>query len=170
MNTNLAFAQEWKSLKFYKKETGNTFLLDGCWLKKDRKHQTEIWSDANKYNLNIENGNKKYKTINQIRGFYLWFDEERKEQGHEIKWIGIACIAAGQLSKVDIGLIRFFIVRNKEIVKFVHKGSEKVFAFSFPKFKNIYSLNEPIIGKDAENWDNKHGVKEQCIILEPLLR
>lgn len=35
MNTNLTFAQEWKSLKSYQKETGNAVLSDGCWLKKE---------------------------------------------------------------------------------------------------------------------------------------
>ncbi len=170
MNTNLAFTQEWKSLKSYQKETGNSFLLDGCWLKKDRKRHTAIWRQANKYNLNIENGNKKYRSISQIRDFYFWFDEERKKQGHEIKWIRIAATAAGQLSKLDRCFIRVFIVRKKEVVKFANEGSEKVFAFAFPQLKNLYFSNEIIIGKDAEYWDNNYGKREQCEILEPLYK
>jgi hypothetical protein len=170
MNINLAFTQEWKSLKSYQKETGNSFLWDGCWLKKDRKRQTVRWKQANKYNLNIENGNKKYKSISQIRDFYIWFDEERIKQGHEIKWIRIAATAAGQLSKLDRYFIRVFIVRKKEVVKFANEGSEKVFAFAFPQLKRVYFSNEIIIGKDAENWDKKYGVREQCVILEPLCK
>ena len=170
MNTNLAFTQEWKSLKSYQKETGNSFLLDGCWLKKDRKRQTAIWRQANKYNLNIENGNSKYRSISQIRDFYVWFDEERKKQGHEIKWIRIAATAAGQLSKLDRCFIRVFIVRKKEVVKFANEGSEKVFTFAFPQLKNVYFSNEIIIGKEAENWDKKYGEREQCEILEPLYK
>jgi hypothetical protein len=99
INVNLAFTQEWKSLKSYQKETGNTVLFDGCWLKKDRKRQTEVWKRANKYNLNIENGNKKYKSISQMRDFYFWFDEEIKKQGHEINWIIIAATATNQLKR-----------------------------------------------------------------------
>ena len=42
-NTNITSAQEWHNIKSYKKETGNPSLLEGCWLKKDRKRQTKIW-------------------------------------------------------------------------------------------------------------------------------
>ena len=103
LSINLVFAQEQRSLKSYYKETGNSFLQDGCWLKKDRKRQNEEWRKANLYNISIENGNTKYKTICQIRDFYRWFDFEREKSGHEINWIGIAAIAAGQLSKLDNG-------------------------------------------------------------------
>lgn len=168
MNTSLTFAQEWDNLKSYQKETRNSFLLNGCWLKKDRKKQTELWQQANMYNLNIKNGNKKYQTISQIQGFYLWFDDERKKKGHDIKWIGIAAIAAGQLSKLDKGFIRVLIVRNNELVKFVHEGSEKVFAFAFPQLNKLCSSDEIIIGKDVETWDKEYGIREQCEILEPL--
>ena len=167
-NTKLALAQEWSHLNSYKRETGNSFLLNGCWLKKDRKRETITWKQANKYNLNFKNGNQKYQTISQIQAFYLWFDEERTKQGHEIKWVGIAAIAAGQLSKLDIAFIRIFIVRNNELVKFVHKGSEKVFAFAFPQLRELCFSNKRLIGKAAENWDKQYGMKEQCEILEPL--
>lgn len=168
INTNLAFAQEWKNLKIYQKETKNEILKDGFWLKKDRKKQTSVWCQANSYNLNIENGNKKYQTISEIRDFYLWFDNERIQRGHEIKWIGIAAIATTELSNLDNFFIRVFILRNKEIVKFGRQGSEKVFDYAFPKLKGIYFSNELVTGKDAENWDKAHGRKEQCEILDSL--
>lgn len=169
-NTNFVFSQEWRNLTSYQKETDYLTLQDGCWLKKDRKRQNEIWKQANIFNLSKLNGNKKYKTISQIRDFYLWFDFERKKQGHEIKGIGIAAIAASQLAKLDIGFIRCFIVRNKEVVKFVNEGSEKVFEFAFPLLNNIYFSNEIIKGKEAVNWSLKHGEIEQCEILEPLYK
>lgn len=168
INTNLAFAQEWKSLKIYQKETKNEILEDGFWLKNDRKKQTSVWGQANSYNLKIENGNKKYKTISEIRDFYLWFDKERIQKGHEIKWIGLAAIAATELSKLDNYFIRIFIIRNKEIVKFGREGSIKVFDFTFPKLKKLYFSNELITGKDAQNWDKEHGINEQCKILDSL--
>jgi len=170
LTLTLAFAQEWKNLRLYQKETGHSVLQNGCWLKKDRKRRTETWKQANSYNLRVENGNEKYKSIRQIRDFYRYFDKERMEQGHEIKWMGIASVAANQLSKLENGFIRVFIVRNKELVKFAHKGSEKVFAFAFPQLKQIYFSKEAIKGEDANNWDVKYGMIEQCEILAPLYK
>jgi len=94
LNANLVVSQEWKNIKTYQKETGNTFLQEGCWLKKDRIQQNEVWQKANLFNLSVENGHLKYVCIEQIRDFYLWFDLEIKKQGHEIKWFGIAGIVA----------------------------------------------------------------------------
>ncbi|MBN1253472.1 MAG: hypothetical protein JXA16_15140 [Bacteroidales bacterium] len=168
INSKLSFSQEYKNIKSYQKETENKSLVNGCWLKKDRKYKTDIWNNANIYNLRVENGSEKYKTICQIRDFYLWFDVERKKQGHEIKWIGIASIAANQLSKLDIAFIRIFIVRNKELVKFANQGAIEVLAFAFPQLKTMLFSNKLVKGKNAVNWDNKYGKTEQCEILEPL--
>ncbi len=166
--TNIASSQEWKNINSYKKEFGNTILDQGNWLKKDRKRNNERWKNANLYNLQFENGDKKYKTISQKRDFYLWVSEEIKKQGHEINWIGNAYIAADQLSKMDKDFIRIFIVRNKELVKFVNEGSEKVLSFAYPQLKDLYFTNELLKGKHAELWDEKYGKSEQCIILQPL--
>lgn len=163
-----ATAQEWKNLKLYQKETGNTELQEGCWLKKDRKNQTTIWTQANKYNLNEDNGFQKYENISQIRDFYIWFDKQRQEQGHEIQWFGIASVVSKQLSNLDSGFIRFFIIRNKEVVHFGQEGSKKVFEYAFPKMKFIYFSETIIKGKEAENWSSEYGMKEQCEVLEPL--
>jgi hypothetical protein len=170
MSLNLASAQEQRNLKSYCKETGNSFLQDGCWMKTDRRRQNEAWKKANLYNLSIVNGNTKYITICQIRDFYAWFDSEREKLGHEIKWIGIAALAASQLSKLDNGFIRLFVLRNKEIVKFANEGSKKVLEFAYPLLKKVYFSNEIIKGKDAENWDLEYGMTEQCIILDPLYK
>src|SRR5207344_3450371 len=122
--TNSVASQEWKNLKSYQKETGKVSLTDGCWLKKDRKQHNEAWSKANVFNLSLENGNLKYETISQIRDFYIWFDLEIKKQGHEIQWIRTAGMVANQLSKMDCGFIRIFVVRNKEVVAFANEGSK----------------------------------------------
>lgn len=161
-------AQEWNTLKAYQNKTGNKVLQQGCWLKKDRKKQTEVWNKANVFNLLVENGNLKYTSISQIRDFYVWFDDERKKKGHQINGIGIASIAANQLSKMDHFFIRFFIVRNKEIVLFANNGSQKVFEFAFPLLKGIYFSKEIFKGEKAVQWDLKNGEIEQCEILEPL--
>ena len=170
LNSNLILAQEWKSLRSYQKETGNSTLQSGCWLKHDRLKQTEVWERANLFNLQSDSGNLKYKTICQIRDFYRWFDLERQKQGHEILWIGIAALAAEQLSNLDNGFIRFFIVRDKEIVRFANEGSKKVFKFAFPLLNRVYSSHEPIKGTNAENWMREYGMNEQCLILDPLYK
>lgn len=163
-------AQEHRNLKSYFKETGNSYLGDGFWLKKDRKRQNEVWKKANVFNLSVENGSTKYETISQIRDFYQWFDVEREKLGCEIKWIGIAAIAAGQLSKLDDGFIRLVLVRNKEVVRFANDGSRLVFEFAFPLLKEVYYSKEIIKGKEADNWDLEYGQIEQCNILDPLYK
>lgn len=167
---NTCDAQEWKNLNVYQKETGNKTLSKGCWLKKDRTQQNSVWSKANKFNLQQDKGYKKYRNITQIRDFYRWFDSERIKQGHEIKWIGIAGVAANQLCKIDVGIIRFLLVRNPEIVKFANDGSKKVLQFAFPLLKELYFSNTIIKGKAAKEWEIRYGTKEQCVILEPIYK
>lgn len=168
LNSNPVVSQEWKNLKSYQKETGNEFLQEGCWLKKDREKQSEVWKKANLFNLSTENGNLKYRTITQIRDFYLWFDLEREKKGHEIKWIGIAEIVADQLSKLDICIIRFLIIRDKEVVSFANEGSKKVFEFAYPRLRKVYFSDEIIKGTAADQWDLEYGMEEQCTVLNPL--
>lgn len=165
---NFLLSQEWSSIKSYKKATGNEKLLEGNWLKKDRKRNTDVWKQANIYNLNLENGNCKYKTIREIRDFYTWYNAEIIRRGNQIKWIGIVSIVAGQLSKLDNGFIRVIIVRNKEAVKFANEGSKKVFEFAFPQMHDIYFSDIPLKGAVAVEWDRSFGINEQCVILEPL--
>lgn len=161
-------SQEWKSLKSYQKETGKSKLSDGCWLKSDRKKQTLIWKNANMFNLLVKNGNLKYVTISEKRDFYIWFDQERDKIGHDIRWIGIASIATGQLSKLDNSFIKIFIVRNKEVIQFSNEGSKKVFAFAFLKLKQVILSKEVLKGGVAKKWDQNYGLTEQCDILNPL--
>lgn len=166
--SNIAFAQEWKNLRAYKKETGKTELEQGHWLRKDRKLQNGVWSNANKYNLTLQDGFTKYENICQIHDFYVWFDCEREKQGHEIKWIGIAAVASGQFSKLDNGFIRFVVVHNKEVVDFVFDASDSVLAFAFPILKEVYFSSKPIKGEMAEKWTNDYGKHEQCDVLDPM--
>ncbi|WP_141107239.1 hypothetical protein [Lutibacter flavus] len=163
------FSQEWKNLKAYQNETGNTVLKDGCWLKKDRKKQTIIWKNANVFNL-INNEFKKYKTIDQIRDFYLFTQQEISLKGHEVNWIHAASTIATRFSIIEKDFIRIFIIRNKEVIKFTDEGSKEVFEFSFPKLKELYFSKEILKGSIADTWDQKQAKKEQCIILEPIYK
>ena len=168
-NSTSCFSQEWKNLKAYQKETGNTVLKEGCWLKKDRKKQTINWKNANAFNL-ATNEYQKYKTINQIRDFYLFAQEEIALKGHEVHWIHAASTIATRFSIIEKDLIRVFIIRNKEVIKFTDEGSKKVFEFSFPKLKGLYFSEEILKGPLANKWDQKQAKKEQCIILDPIYK
>ena len=168
LNSNFVVSQEYRNLKTYKKETSNSILLDGYWLKKDRKKKTLVWKNANQYNLQQLNAHRKYRSIREIRDFYLWFDNYRKQRGHEVQWIGIAAMASSQLAKLEVGFYKIFIIRNKELVQFAQEGSKKVFSETFPKLKKIYCSTNLILGSQAENWDEKHGKIEQCDLLNPL--
>lgn len=155
-------------MRIYERETRKTNLQNGCWLKKDRKKNTDIWKQANHFNLNIDKGNEKYKSIRQIRDFYIFFNQIRMKQGHDIKWVGIASVAANQLSKMENWFLRLLVVRSKELIEFSHKGSTKVFAFSFPQLQHIYKSEHIITGEEALIWDEKYGTLEQCEILQDL--
>lgn len=164
----VGYSQEWKSLRAYKKETGFNTLQNGCWLKKDRKRNTIRWQDANEYNLCVPKGYLKYHCITQIRDFYTFFNDYRMKKGHDIKWFGIASVAANQLANFENSFIRIFIIRNKELNRFAQTGSQKVFAFAFPQLQEIYKSTTAITNTEALNWDQKYGTIEQCEILQPL--
>jgi hypothetical protein len=162
------YAQEWKNIRAYKKETGREDLAEGHWLKKDRKRNTLVWKAANAFNISNEEANLKYKSIHQIRDFYIWFDEVRKEKKHEINWVGIAAIAAGNLAKLDNSFVKIFVTNDKEIQAFAEQGSREVFDFAIPELKKIYFLEQPKVGQEAQKWDYKYGRIEQCDILSTI--
>ncbi|MDP3313211.1 hypothetical protein [Lutibacter sp.] len=168
LNFSFVFSQEWKNLKTYQNETNKIILDQGCWLKKDRINNSTIWNRANQFNLSQENGFLKYSTVSQIRDFYVWFDNERLKQGHDIKWIGIAAIAIDQFSKLENRFIQIFIVRNKELILFGQKGSLSVFEATFPFLRNVYFSPSKITGIEAVRWDEAQGTNEQCVVLDPL--
>lgn len=167
-NIQTSFSQEWTNLRTYKKVTGKNIISSGNWLKKDRNRNTETWKQANKFNLSLDNGNLKYKTISQIRDFYLWFDTERKKLGHEVNAFGVAAIVANQLSNFDNYFIKTFIVRNKEVIWFGNQGSKKVLEFAFPLAKEIYFSKKILKGQKAKDWDINNGKMEQCKIVEAI--
>ncbi|PCI01852.1 MAG: hypothetical protein COB81_06580 [Flavobacteriaceae bacterium] len=161
-------AQEFRNIKCYEKETGTAILKEGTWLKKDRRRNKTAWITANAFNLSSEKGFEKYQTIGQIRDFYAWFDAERIQQGRHFKSAGIAGIAARQLSKVDNGLICFFIVRNSELKRFVNDGSKQVFEFAFPLMRERYFSKDILSKSEAVIWDINNGKHEQCEVLRSL--
>lgn len=164
----MAIGQEYKNIDEYRSKTGNDTLTEGVWLEKDRKRNTDVWQKANAFNLQLPEGNLRYKTIAQIRDFYEWFDSERIKKGHQIEWIGIAANVASQLSILDNQVVCKFIVRDRNVLKFAHDASKKVFAYAFVQMREVFSMNESLTGLAAKNWDADYGRVEQCEILEPI--
>ena len=167
-SARISFAQEFKNLKAYEKETGKLILDQGFWLKKDRVNSTDVWREANRFNILSVYGNLKYHSISEIRDFYGWFDTERKSKGHEIITFGVAELVAGQLSYFDNSFIRIFIVNNKDVVYFGNEGSKRVFAYFFPSIKELYLSTRVITGETAKNWERNVFQIEQCEIVEPI--
>lgn len=165
-STQVSYSQEWKNMKEYKKSTNQTELQEGCWLKKDRKKETEVWKQANLFNISSDSGYLNYKTICEKRDFYLWFDAERIEKGHEINMIGVVGLVAGQLSKFDSFFISKIVIHNKEVVWFGHEGSDKVLEFAFPLLRDVYFSKDLLKGQEAKAWDLQFEKREQCDVVE----
>ena len=159
-------AQEWKNLRSYQNATGNEVLISGNWLKKDRKRNTEIWKKANQYNLS--NGNTAaYTTIKQRRDFYKWFDEWRLEKGHEIEWVGVAAIVAGQFANTENWFVQKIIIRNQDIIDFAANGNQTILNDATSFISKVYFSDTLLINEVAEVWDSTYGYREQCLIIQP---
>ena len=167
-SVHFIYGQEYNSIRHLKKETNLSEFKNGYWLKKDRKKSTKQWHSANVFNLKVDQGYLKYRTISEIRDFYSWIDIEIKKKGHTVKGIGIAAIVAKQLSILDQRFISFFLVRDKEVIGFANDGSKKVFAFAFPYLKELYFRTTKLKGNAANHWDLERGIEEQCKVLQPL--
>jgi hypothetical protein len=159
-------AQEWKNLRTYKKSTGKEVLSNGNWLKKDRKRNTEIWQKANEYHLSNLNP-AAYTNIEQRRDFYKWFDEWRLEKGHEIEWVGVAAIVAGQFANTENWFVQKFVIRNQAIIDFAATGNQTILNDVFPELQQVYFSDSLLIKEAAEIWDSTYGYREQCVIIQP---
>lgn len=160
-------AQEWKNLRTYKNTTGNESLTAGHWLKKDRKRNTETWKAANQFHITKMNGAAAYKTIKQRRDFYRWFDEWRIGKGHEIEWVGVAAIVAGQFANTENWFVQKIIIRNQSIIDFAANGNRTILNDVFPELQKVYLSESLLIGTAAAEWDATYGYREQCVVIQP---
>jgi hypothetical protein len=160
-------AQEWKNLRTYQKVTGQKTLEAGNWLKKNRTRNTEKWQTANEYHITKANGSEAYKTIPQRSDFYKWFDEWRTEKGHEIKWVGVAAIVAGQFTNTESWFVQKLVIRNQAIIDFAANGNQTILKDVFPELQKIYLSDTLLTGTAAANWDSTYGYREQCEIIQP---
>ncbi len=159
-------AQEWKNLRTYKNVTGKEVLEAGHWLKKDRKQNTEIWKNANAFHLSNLNSDI-YKTIKERRDFYKWFDEWRLEKGHEIEWVGVAAIVAGQFANTESWFVQKLVIRNQDIIDFAAKGNQTILNDVFPELRKVFLSDTLLLNEAAKDWDKTYGYREQCIVIQP---
>lgn len=153
-------AAEWKNLKEYKQETGDTILTSQDWLTKDRLRNTNVWQQANSFNL-TNNLFLEYQTIAERRDFYKWFALSIEEKGHKVVWPRMAHFISSKLSLTS--RFPYNIVVKKDVVLSSKNGSEKVFNSAFKSLKKLYLQDKILSKEESEIWDNNLLYKEQYV-------
>lgn len=153
-----ALASEWSCLKVYQKETGKDVLSEKDWLKSDRRKNSQVWQQANSYNLENQLPSE-YKTIKQRRDFYEWYYVTISKKGHEVVWPKMAHYISNKLRLTKIFPFNIFI--KKDIKEYAFQGSEIVFNYAFEFLKTLYNSQEILKDKTALNWDERILYQEQ---------
>jgi len=162
---NNSYCKEWKNLKQYQKTTQKKHLSPSDWLKLDRKQNTLVWQNANRFNLQA-NKPEEYLTIIQRRDFYYWLHITLKSKGHEVLWP-----AMGYFISKRIRLVKTFpysIFTSKKIKVYSKSGSKMVFNNAFKILSNLYESPTILKGNDALAWDKDLLYKEQYIWLDTI--
>jgi hypothetical protein len=137
----------------------------GHWLKSDRKNNTDVWSAANSFNLQQENGQNQYTSISQRSAFYGWFSDQMDAKGSETNWPGAAAIVANQMTWMDNPLMQAYA--GEDAVKFANAGNKAIFNDVFDNLRNLY--NGPVLkGQAAANWDAATLHHEQFDVVQPI--
>ncbi|SFW29158.1 Insecticidal toxin complex protein [Cellulophaga fucicola] len=153
-------AAEWKNLKEYRQETGDTILTSQDWLTKDRLRNTIVWQQANSFNL-TNNLFLEYQTIAERRDFYKWFALSIEEKGHKVVWPRMAHFISSKLSLTS--RFPYNIVVKKDVVLSSKNGSEKVFNSAFKSLKKLYLQDKILSKEESKIWDNNLLYKEQYV-------
>ncbi|MDO6758810.1 Insecticidal toxin complex protein [Tamlana sp. 2_MG-2023] len=161
----LGHAKEWKSINAFEKVNGKSDLSASDWLKSDRKHNTQVWQNANIYNLQ-HNYFSEYKTIKERRDFYVWYFTTMEERGCEVVWPKMAYFISNKLRLINA--FPFCIFTTKSVKSYAYQGSETVFNHAFETLKSLY-LDEDVLKSDtALKWDEAIIHKEQYIWLKSI--
>lgn len=158
--------KEYKSMKAFAKATGGKSLGSGDWLTSDRKGNTDVWKNANAYNLQQDNGANEYTSIGQRADFYGWFQNSTDAKGFETKWAGAASNVASNIDLLTNGLIKFLGYSNDNAASFAKTGNRMIFEDVFPKLRSLYN-GSSLKGSAAYNWDAMALSQEQSLI-QPL--
>ncbi len=157
LNSSL-FAKEWKNLRVYQKETGQTSLPLSDWLKRDRRKHTIVWQNANAYNLK-HNLPEAYQSIAQRRDFYKWFFKDLEAKGHEVVWVKMAHFISKKMNLMEV--FPYCIFSRKPVKVYAREGSVTVFNNAFIELQKLYESSVLLKGEDALEWDKEILKKEQ---------
>lgn len=153
-----SYASEWSCLKSYQLETGLAVLLEKDWLSSDRRKNTQVWQQANVYNL-INQQPSEYKTIEERRDFYEWYYLVISKKGHEVVWPKMAHYISTKLRLTRA--FPFNVFTKKTIKTYAYQGSESVFRQAFEILKVLYNSETVLKAENALAWDEAILYKEQ---------
>ena len=139
----------------------------GDWLAADRSDNTDVWKNANTFNLQQKKGYEEYINISQRTDFYKWFDNTRKEQGHEIEWVAAASVVAAQMAQTETWQGAFV---SDDVKKFAQAGNEAIFNDVFDNLRDVSNSTTPIVGDAARKWDIKTLYHEQYEVVQPIYK
>ena len=158
LNVYTSYGKEYKSFKSFQKITGQKELSPSDWLKSDRKKNSQVWQQANSYNLENQLP-QEYKSIVQRRDFYEWYYKSLEAKGHEVIWPKMAHYISKKLQLTKV--FPYSIFTKKSVKTYAYQGSEHVFNAVFFELKSLYHSVKGIHGKAALNWDKDILHKEQ---------
>nr|WP_294931141.1 RHS repeat-associated core domain-containing protein [uncultured Flavobacterium sp.] len=149
----------------YKGEMGK-----GDWRVDDRINGSDVWKNANSYNLQQEKGYNEYTSIEQRTEFYKWFQNSTESKGYDTKWAGAAFVIAAQMSNIHSmasSLIKDDV--ETDVKAFAEAGNKAIFNDVFPKLKKLY--NGPVLkGDSAYKWDSTTLHNEQFNVVGPIYK
>ncbi len=151
-------ASEWSCLKAFNQETGQQTLSPKDWLKSDRCKNTQVWQQANRYNLENQLP-LEYTTISQRRDFYEWYYTSISDKGHEVVWPKMAHYISTKLRLTKAFPFNIFI--KKDIKNYAFQGSEVVFNQAFTSLKILYNSQEILKAEAGLDWDKSILYQEQ---------
>lgn len=151
-----------------RKERSNDYdgkMGKGDWREDDRTNDTDVWKNANTYNLQQKKGYKEYSNIEQRADFYSWFQETNS---NGTKWAGAASEVASNINMLTWDSAKALGYSNNEASSFAEKGNRMIFEDAFPKLSAL-SKEGKLSNLDAKNWDAKMLSQEQNLI-QPLYK
>jgi hypothetical protein len=163
----ISYAKEWKNLKTYQLETGKKELQASDWLHSDRKNNTLVWQQANRYNLQ-NNFPLEYQSIKERTDFYSWLLTVLNEKESEVVWPKMAYFISNKLE--NIKSFPFNIFTGKDVKIYATKGSETVFVKAFEKMSALYFSGSVLKSDDALAWDKAIIYEEQYVWLQEIYK
>ncbi len=143
----------------------------GHWLASDRRTDSNVWHDANVFNL-VTGQYNQYTTITQRTAFYEWMAGVFEAQGHEVQWVGAAYAVASLMMRMDNEYVGAMVDGfNDDIVGFANAGNKMIFDDVFDRLRSLFILGEekrPLTGNIAKEWDIETLRREQFDIVDDL--